>query len=311
MTLLFGTSRQGVTRQFSRLPLALALALCAQLACTGALAAKRELATQPETREIAKLINSDLDTAYDKAEAYADTHDTAEAHYWLGATAGNMASKVNFLSAASYAKQVKREFERAAALDPTHIEARMGLIQFHLQAPGIVGGDEDQVPVLIQQISALDKGAGLRADAGLKMSEKKDAAAQALYLQALTLDAADSDALAGAISVMAKSQSFAPAAALVQAALVKAPTDNKIRYQAGKLAALSGTQLEQGLAHLDALIALNPAPTDVSPAGMHMRRGQILAKLGRKPEAISALERAQSLQAMPEIKAELAKLKKG
>jgi tetratricopeptide (TPR) repeat protein len=275
--------------------------------------AERILATQPETMEIDRMLEvGQLEAAYDKAKAYAQSHDSsAEAHYWLGSAAGSMAGSVNFFSAASYAKQIKVEFEKAAQLDPTLIEARMGLIQFHLQAPGIVGGDEDQIPVLLAQISALDKGAGLRATAGVRLGEKDNAGAEALYRQALSLDAADADALAAMVGLMCKDKRFAPAAELLKAALAKAPDAPKIRYQSGKFSALSGTDLVAGLANLDALIASKPMPKAVSQAGLHYRRGQILALLNRKPEAITALERALQIDPMKEVKAELARLRKG
>ncbi len=275
--------------------------------------AERIMATQPETIEIDRLLDAnELDAAYDKAEAYAEAHDSsAEAHYWLGSAAGSMAGSVNFLSAAGYAKQIKVEFEKAAQLDPTLIEARMGLIQFHQQAPGIVGGDEDQIPILLAQISALDKAAGLRATAGVRLFDEQFAAAEALYRQALSMDASDADSLAAMVGLLCKDKRFAPAAELVKAALAKAPDAPKIRYQSGKFSALSGTDLVEGLANLDALIALKPTPKAVSEAGLHLRRGQILAFLNRKPEAITALERAQQIEPMKEIKAELARLRKG
>jgi tetratricopeptide (TPR) repeat protein len=295
-------------------PLLMSIAVALGLSSTCAsVAAERVLATQLQTKEIRQLLNTNqAEQAYEKASAYAETNpNSAEAQYWLGSTAGSMAGSASMFSALSYAKETKRAFQKAADLDVTHIEARMGLVQFHLQAPGIAGGDEAQVPLLIAQIKAINPGAGFRAEGSLKQDQKDEAGALALYLQALKIDAADGDALGQALGILATGKRFAEAAVHLQAALAKAPTSVKVRYQAGKYAALSGQNLESGLAHLDNIIALKPSSEDVPLAGAYWRRGQILERLGRKPEAIAAMEAALKISDMKQIKADLARIRKG
>ena len=283
------------------------------LSFCGPALAERELASQPETREIHRLLNTNqARAALEKAKSYAKANDaSAEAHYWLGAVSGNLASSASIFSAPSLARQAKTAFERAAALDAKHIEARVALVQFHLQAPGIVGGDDELIPGLIAQITAINPGAGLRAQALVKMTAEDFAGAQPLYLQALALDASDADAISGVVAVAAKTKQYQVADVALKKALAQAPESAKLRYQAGKLAALSGSELAPALAHLDALLAQKLAPAGVSVAGLHFRRGQILAHLGRKPEAISALERALQVGPSKEVTAELARLRKG
>ena len=287
---------------------------CLALLLSGIACAQSKLATTAASREVVALIQAqDFDGALEKAQAQADSNESsAEAYYWLGAVNGRLAQTSSIFSKLGYAKAVRKAFERAAALDPKQIEARMGLIQFHLQAPGLAGGDEDLVPALVQQITAIDVGAGFRAQAIVKQIGDDPAAAQMLYRKALAHNPADFDALSTMVALLTTEKKVAEAETLVSAALAKEPGNSKIQYQKAKCAALGGTDPAGGLAIVDAVLAAKPAVDGISIAGVHWRRGQILARLGRKAEAIQALERSQALDAsIKEVKSELAMLRKG
>ena len=276
--------------------------------------AQSKLATTALSREVVALMQAqNFDAALAKAQAQVGSNpSSAEAHYWLGAVNGRLAQTSSIFSKLGYAKAVRSAFERAAELDPKQIEARMGLIQFHLQAPGLAGGDEDLVPALVQQIAAIDIGAGYRAQAIVKQINDDSAGAQMLYRKALAHNPADFDALTTMVSLLSTEKRIAEAEALVLAALAKQPGNVKIQYQKAKCAALGGTDPAGGLIIVDAVLAAKPAIEGISIAGVHWRRGQILARLGRKAEAIQALERSQRLDvSIKEVKAELALLRKG
>ena len=276
--------------------------------------AQSKLATTALSREVVALMQAqNFDAALAKAQAQVGSNpSSAEAYYWLGAVNGRMAQTSSIFSKLGYAKAVRSAFARAAELDPKQIEARMGLIQFHLQAPGLAGGDEDLVPALVQQIAAIDIGAGYRAQAIVKQINDDSAGAQMLYRKALAHNPADFDALTTMVSLLSTEKRIAEAEALVLAALAKDPSNVKIQYQKAKCAALGGTDPAGGLIIVDAVLAAKPAIEGISIAGVHWRRGQILARLGRKAEAIQALERSQALDAsIKEVKAELALLRKG
>ncbi len=283
--------------------------LLSSLAC-----AQSKLATTAASQEIIALMQTqNFDAALAKAQAQVDSNqNSAEAYYWLGAANGRLAQTASIFSKLGYAKAVRSAFERAAALDPKQIEARIGLIQFHLQAPGLAGGDEDLVPALVQQIIAIDAGAGFRAQAMVKQMGDDPAGAQTLYRKALAYNPADYDALAVMVSLLSTEKKLVEAEALVQAALVKDPSNLKIQYQKAKCAALGGTDPDGGLAIVDSILAAKPTVDGISMAGVHWRRGQLLARLGRKAEAVQALERSHALDAsIKEVKAELAQMRKG
>jgi tetratricopeptide (TPR) repeat protein len=282
------------------------------ISCTAL--AQSKLAITPASRQIFALLQAQkYDEALAQAQAQvASNSSSAEAYYWLGAVNGRLAQTSGIFSKLGYAKAVRKAFDRAAELDPKQIEARMGLIQFHLQAPGLAGGDEDLVPALVQQISAVDVGAGYRAQAIVKQIGDDPAGAEVLYRKALSYNAADIDALTTMVSLLTTAKKVGEAETLVAAALAKEPNNQKIQYQKAKCAALGGSDPAAGLAIVDAILAASTPVEGISVPGAHWRRGQLLERLGRKAEAIKAMERSISIDdSIKEVKADLARLRKG
>lgn len=93
----------------------------------------------------------------------------------MGAMQGGMVS--NLLRFRSTARDVRTHLERAVELDPSLIEARQGLMMFHLMAPGLLGGDEGIAREQVDAIAALDAAAGhLARGAVLEFDEDAEGA---------------------------------------------------------------------------------------------------------------------------------------
>src|SRR5687768_5438314 len=82
------------------------------------------------------------DDEFEKAVKLEDGN--AVYHFWLGRAVGDQAQDANPLRQPGLARRTKAEFERAAALAPDYIEAREGLLEYYLAAPGILGGSKDK-----------------------------------------------------------------------------------------------------------------------------------------------------------------------
>jgi tetratricopeptide (TPR) repeat protein len=65
---------------------------------------------------------------------------SSRCHHRLGQLYGVSAMSGGMMAAMKYGGQIKDLFAKAVELDPANFEARRDLIQFYLQAPGIVGG---------------------------------------------------------------------------------------------------------------------------------------------------------------------------
>lgn len=79
---------------------------------------------------------------------------SAEYQAWFGATIFEAIDETGMLSKLSWGLKGKAALEKAVELDPGHIRARMGLVQFYIEAPGLAGGSlskaEEQANALLQ-----------------------------------------------------------------------------------------------------------------------------------------------------------------
>jgi hypothetical protein len=63
----------------------------------------------------------------------------------------------------SLARHTRDELERAVELDPNHLDARWGLVQYYALAPGYLGGSEEKARQEAEEISKRDAALGKRA----------------------------------------------------------------------------------------------------------------------------------------------------
>lgn len=100
------------------------------------------------------------------AKAYAEKAveldpKNASAHYWLGNALFNDINNVGMFDKMSYASKGRKAYEKAIEADPKHVGARMGLIQFYLNAPGVAGGSVKKAKELAKEVAAIPGNEGL------------------------------------------------------------------------------------------------------------------------------------------------------
>ncbi|HEV8254429.1 MAG TPA: tetratricopeptide repeat protein [Vicinamibacteria bacterium] len=162
--------------------------------------AEERLKTRPDARTYyylsrVRLAYGDFDGAMALAEkAVALDGRSADAHYALAAASGRKAQQAGLFSRFGLARRFRKEAEAAIALDPGHLAARDGLIEFHLQAPGIVGGDKARARSLADEILRIDPCRGYLAKARIARSDKQAAEAEALLNKAVQADPASYEA---------------------------------------------------------------------------------------------------------------------
>lgn len=93
-------------------------------------------------------------------EAIEIEEHNAEYHFWLAQAYAADAQTSSFISAAFIAPKIKDEFARTIEIDPNHLGGHIGLANFHLNAPGIVGGDIDKVLNVGKKLIELDEKKG-------------------------------------------------------------------------------------------------------------------------------------------------------
>lgn len=277
-------------RLFVRSALFLALAF-------GAHAAQAQTTPLPaaaiEVRDV--MSAGDLDRAIELAEAWAEREpQNAQAFLWLGRVYGRQALEASVFTKLSWAGKCREAWETAVQLDGSNIDARFDLLGYYLQAPGVAGGGRDKAEATLPEIDAIHPSYGQLARGQMAAADKDLAAARGHFEAAVAADPASIRARTALANLHLREQRNAEARAVWQQALQLKANDVYAIYQLGRLAALTGEELEAGLQQLDQFLAVEDKPSDLSVEGAYWRRGQILAKLGRTDEARAALQLASA-----------------
>lgn len=237
----------------------------------------------------------ELDRAIELAEAWTEREpQSSQAFVWLGRVYGRQALEASVFTKLSWAGKCREAWETAVKLDPANVEARFDLLGYYLQAPSMAGGGRDKAEAALPAIDAIHPSYGQLARGQMAAADKDLAAARSHFEAAVAADPASIRARTALASLHLREQRNADAREVWQQALQLKPDDIYAVYQLGRLAALTGEELETGLQQLDQFLAVEDKPSDLSVEGAHWRRGQILAKLGRTDEARAALQLASA-----------------
>ncbi len=218
----------------------------------------------------------------------------AEYHLWLGRAYGYQAIRASVLKQPSLAKRVRKEFEQASALDPDNLEARFGLIEYYLQAPGILGGSDKKAKEQAQEIRRRNALQGYRAYGRIAEHGKNFDEALREYQRAGAEFPEKSEPAYWTGALYARRKEYSKAFEVYERILEKNPAEMAACYQIGRVAALSGERLERGADCLRSYLAREPGPNEPSLASAHYRLGLLYEKKGNrdlaKREYSAALE---------------------
>lgn len=122
------------------------------------------------------------DDAFDHFEQAAKfSPQNADYYWWLAQIYGQKAMKASIFRKPGHARNTKKSLEKAIALDPDHIDARLRLIGYHLYAPGILGGKKEEAQNQADQIKMRDPIRGHLAQATIyRRKDELDKAEQEL-----------------------------------------------------------------------------------------------------------------------------------
>ncbi|HEY2953990.1 MAG TPA: tetratricopeptide repeat protein [Candidatus Eisenbacteria bacterium] len=231
-------------------------------------------------------------------------------HMWLGRAYGSRAQRTGKLSQMSLAGKTRTEFERAAALDPENLDARDGLIQYYLAAPGFMGGSVEKARAQAEEIRKRDRLRGALAFAAIAQDQHDPAGAEREYRSAA---AAFPESLSVRYALglfFARGERYDEAFAVFDSILAARPGEANALYQIGRTGALSGRRLERAEQALKDYIAAPPRENAPRPAAAHWRLGMVYEKEGRKDLAREEYGKALALEPeFAEAKKSMAKLK--
>ena len=247
----------------------------------------------------AAMQRGDYETAANLFEkAVAQNPNSSDAHEHLAEAYGSLAQKANIFKQASLASKTHHEFARAAELDPNNLDARMGLIEFYMLAPGFMGGDEKKAVQEANEIKRRDSMRGHQAFAYIYGRQKKPDLARKEYLDAVREEpnSPKSHYLLG-ISFLQADKNYKSAAEEFEMAVKLDPAFMPGWFQIGHMAALSGANLQRGEEALQKYLAYTPKPDEPQHYRAYFWLGGIYEKQGKRAEARQSY--AQSLRINP------------
>lgn len=217
-------------------------------------------------------MGSDLDESQEWIEeAIEQLPNSALAHYWRGRIMAAQAQSSIF-SALSYAGKSLDGFTRAVALEPDSVRYRNALMQFHLQAPSIAGGDIKIAQQQMEKIKQLDALAGTKAEIDLAFAQDKEQAAEALLSEAIQNYNHLPDFFYISGMRHQSKENYAEAfEQLSLAASKQAETETSIKakynamYQLGRTAVLTESNLDLGISSLQTYLQQVPDLDNMPP----------------------------------------------
>jgi tetratricopeptide (TPR) repeat protein len=177
---------------------------------------------------------------------------------------------------------VKSEFERAVALDPKMVDARMGLVDFYSIAPGIMGGSIDKAKEQAAEISKLNPLRGHFALARVAERQKDLATAEREYKAAIEAEPDSANAYYLLATSYRNQSRWDEAFALYDELIKRRPDEMAVHLTWAGTAAQSGKHLERG--EREARWYLENAKDQPAPniSNAHWRLGQIFEQTARK-----------------------------
>jgi tetratricopeptide (TPR) repeat protein len=219
----------------------------------------------------------------------------AQYRLWLGNGYGQRAINANPLQQARLARRAKAEFEAAVGLDPAELEARWGLMQFHLMAPGIMGGDRRKAREHAEEIRRREPYRGVMAMIQVHSRDNDRAAVHAELERGMRLFP-DSVMLRYILATTLERNGDVPAALdALEEVVRRDPAQTRALYQIGRLGAISGERLPRAEEALRAYLRQPPGPGSPSHANAQWRLGMVLERQGRLEDAVAAYRAAVAL----------------
>ena len=243
------------------------------------------------------MLDDDADAAaaqFERAVALDDT--IADYHLWYGAALSQQAGRASKLKQPFLATRVLSEFERAVALDPRSIEARDSLVDFYSMAPGFMGGGTGKARDQAQALARIDAARGHLAFARLAIAAKDTSTAER-EMQAAIASAPNTFRPYSALANWyARDKRWPEAFAALEPYIKQHPDDPYGPYGIGRIAALSGQQLDRGENGIRAFIAKPPKDAGALVlSGAWRRLGLVLEFQGQRAESQRAIKQALTL----------------
>jgi tetratricopeptide (TPR) repeat protein len=245
---------------------------------------------------------------FQKAVALAPQNGVA--HLWLARAYGRKAEHTFELFAWDPARKAGKEFETAAQLAPDNLDIRFDLLEFCIQAPGMVGGGKEKAEIQAKEIARVSPRAGYSARAEiLKDAGEWDRVRQELT-QATVKFPGDAEAFMDLAEFLLQRKDYEGASANSQKALALNASSRRARLGYAAVQIELGKNISEVLKSLQALVSGPLTDDDPAFEEIHYWMGRAYLAQNQKAEARQAFqaslgfdpEYARSKRALSQIK---------
>lgn len=233
-------------------------------------------------------------------------------HQWLGRALGLHAAAKGITSSVLSIRKVKAAFEKAIELDPLNLEARNDLAIMYIALPRLLGGSKAKATEQVAFIRRHDPALAAQIDGDFLANEKKYDGALAAYSESAKLNSRPIIHVRISL-VHQQKKEWEKAFTALERALILDASHPLALYQIGRIAALSGQQLDRGEKCLRTYLAMPVREELENPpiAAAHFRLGNILEKKGDPAGARTEYETSLKIDPKQKLAREaLAKLKR-
>lgn len=216
----------------------------------------------------------------------------AEHQFWAARIYAKLAQNASVFKKFGLAKTSKKHFIKALVINPLHKPSLIGLIKFHQQAPSIVGGDKDQIPVLLKRLRSIDPDQAFSIEVTTLFKEGKIDQAFKQYNAQLKHAKNPNKMTFDFAMLLAQQQLYIQALVKLKAInthdqTVKDPYIEHMRlYQMAKCAAESQSDIDLGLKSIREYIKTPESDNKISKDWVDFRLAQLLYLSNDKGSAV-------------------------
>lgn len=215
---------------------------------------------------------------------------SANYQYKYGGALGMKALSVNKFKALGIIGDVKEAFEKAAELDPNHIDTRWALVELYMQLPGIIGGSKSKSIKYANELEQLSKVDGYLAKGYIYAYDNEDNLAEKYYKMAVNEG--------GSLTCYNKLTGFYESKKQPEKAIQnieeaqKKHINNALYYQLGKVVAENNIALDKGENALQTYLKNYNGQDGAPKAWAQYRLAQIYLLKKNKIEALKYINSA-------------------
>lgn len=236
---------------------------------------KEILESQSQNQEVISILGDiasfekDWDNAIDYYKQLVEKEpNNAEYNFKYGGALGMKALEVPKVKALIYISDIKDHLEKAAELDPRHVESRRALVELYMQLPMLLGGSQEKAETYLSELRSISAVDYFLAKGFVYMEAEGPAAARPWFKKSFEV-------------------------------YEKTPEKNKrnnVNYELGKASGEMNIFPEKGLEYLSDYTK-NYSYKDIhQPEYTFYRKAQIHANLERKTEALKNINKALTLR---------------